>query len=332
MTPPRRWYATPVGEEQPWPGVEPAAIDAAIGRVFPTVTSRLRRLGIDAPMGRMIAEVYAPLACWITERHGHGAGPLVVGVHGAQGSGKSTLAQVLTELLPELSGLRAASFSLDDIYLGRAERETLGHEVHPLLRVRGVPGTHDVSLGLSLLDALRNADDDARIRIPSFDKATDERRPPEDWPEWQGRCDVILFEGWCLGVPAEEPGALSTPINALEAEEDPQGFWRRYVNAQLRDRYADLWAQIDALVMLAVPSMEQVVQWRTLQERKLAAARAREGLTGGTGLMDEAGVARFVMFFERLTRHALKVLPKDADVTIRLGADQQPRAVEASPP
>lgn len=322
-----------MGEEQPWPGIESEAIDAATARASTLLASRLSELGIDVPMQRMIAEVYAPLTLWIAKRHArHGAGPLVLGVHGAQGSGKSTLAHVLTQLLPELSGLRAVCFSLDDLYLTRAEREALGREVHPLLRVRGVPGTHDLSLGLSLIDALASADHDSRIPIPSFDKATDDRRPAEAWTAWEGPCDVILFEGWCLGCPPEEPAALDAPINRLEAEEDPQGVWRRHVNAELAGRYADLWKRLDAMVMLVVPSMEQVLEWRSLQERKLAAARAGEPAAGSAGLMDDAALARFVMLFERLTRHALDVLPQRADVTIWLGADHQALCVEASAP
>ena len=321
-----------MGEEQLWPGLEPAEITAAIGRASEAVTPVLRELGIDAAMDRMVAEVYTPLTLWIGERQARSEGPLLVGLHGAQGSGKSTLAVILTELLSQLAGLRAVCFSLDDLYLTRAERELLGREVHPLLRVRGVPGTHDLRLGLSLIDALQNANDDARIPIPSFDKAADDRRPRETWSEWTGPCDVILLEGWCLGLPPQEPAALEPAINALEAEEDPDGTWRRYVNSQLEDRYAELWARIVALLMLAVPSMEQVVVWRTIQEQKLAAARARQGVTGGAGLMDDAAVARFVMFFERLTRHGLEVLPEKADVTIRLSADQQPETVEASKP
>ena len=65
----------------------------------------------------------------------------VVGICGSQASGKSTLTAVLRRLLED-QGLRVASLSLDDLYLGHAERQRLAREVHPLLAPRGVTGTH----------------------------------------------------------------------------------------------------------------------------------------------------------------------------------------------
>lgn len=93
--------------------------------------------------------------------------PLVVGICSAQGSGKSTLAQTLTARID-----RSATLSLDDLYLTLAQREILVRDVHPLLRTRGVPGTHDVALGRSVFDAL---DSGAAVRLPRFDKGIDDR-------------------------------------------------------------------------------------------------------------------------------------------------------------
>src|SRR4051812_2939231 len=78
------------------------------------------------------------------------ARPLIVGICGAQGSGKSTLAIGLLDGL-RAAGIAAATLSIDDLYLTLAERERLAREVHPLLRTRGVPGTHDVTLGLAVI-------------------------------------------------------------------------------------------------------------------------------------------------------------------------------------
>src|SRR4051812_33755031 len=75
----------------------------------------------------------------------HASSPFILGISGLQGSGKSTLA---TELIDAARrrGWSAVSLSLDDVYLTRAERESLARAVHPLLRTRGVPGTHDLTL------------------------------------------------------------------------------------------------------------------------------------------------------------------------------------------
>jgi D-glycerate 3-kinase len=71
----------------------------------------------------------------------------------AQGSGKTTLARALATAATA-QGITTACLSLDDLYLTRAERLELSAKVHPLLATRGVPGTHDVSLGLRVIDAL----------------------------------------------------------------------------------------------------------------------------------------------------------------------------------
>jgi hypothetical protein len=48
-----------------------------------------------------------------------------------------------------------AVLSLDDLYRTRAERQAMARQVHPLFATRGVPGTHDVDLGLATIAALR---------------------------------------------------------------------------------------------------------------------------------------------------------------------------------
>src|SRR5665647_1556904 len=96
------------------------------------------------PDPRILAAIFAAVA-GKQERE-----PVVLGICGAQGSGKSTLARAIEREASERP-IAAASLSLDDLYLTRTERETLACEVHPLLRTRGVPGTHDVPLGLAVL-------------------------------------------------------------------------------------------------------------------------------------------------------------------------------------
>ncbi|NQE61272.1 kinase [Caulobacter sp. RHG1] len=236
-----------------------------------------------------------------------GDGPFVLGVCGAQGSGKSTLAEGLTERLTA-RGLRAATLSLDDLYLSHAERARLGEVVHPLFATRGVPGTHDVALGLRLLSALRAGQDAV---LPRFDKATDD--PASTGAPVNGPLDVLIFEGWCVGARAQDDAALLAPVNALEAKRDPDATWRRFVNQALATDYADLFARIDRLVLLAAPGFEVVRDWRIQQEHEL---RARVGEEARTMSDDEIGV--FIQHYERLTRHILSDMPAYADLTLRL--------------
>ena len=239
--------------------------------------------------------------------------PLIVGINGAQGSGKTTLCLFLEALLLE-HNQRAATVSLDNLYLPRAERMKLARTCHPLFATRGVPGTHDVALGQSVFDALCEG---LPVGLPHFDKASDDRSP--EVTEILTRNDVILLEGWCVGAIPQPEAALAEPVNRLEAEEDPDGIWRREVNRRLATDYADFYGRIDTLVMLEVEGFEAVRANRLKQEQKLAARRPE-----GTALMDEAALDRFLMHYERLTRWMLDEMPARADIVIKIGPDHRP--------
>ena len=269
---------------------------------------------------RTARTICGPLAEKIAARAERAPG-LVVGVCGPQASGKSTLTAVTLRMLEE-RGLRVALFSLDDLYLTHAERQALGREVHPLLATRGVPGTHDVALGLALIDALRGP---GETELPSFDKARDDRRAQAEWPRFQGPADVILFEGWCVGARAQDPAALTDPINELERLRDRHCAWRGFVNAALAGPYQDLFGAIDLQVLLRAPGFEVVLEWRREQERKLRERLAREGGDAGRTMSDEQ-VADFIAHYERLTRWILEEMPGRADIVIDLDAARRPIA------
>jgi len=241
---------------------------------------------------------------------------VLIGLCGAQGSGKSTIASATVRLLEE-RGLRAVAVSLDDFYLPKSARERLAREVHPLLAVRGPPGTHDVALAGAALDQLRAA---GRLALPAFDKARDDRLPRAAWRTIATPVDVVIFEGWCVGARAQGAAALAQPLNALEAEADADGRWRNYVNAQLDGHYQALFARLHELVLLQAPDFETVLGWRQEQERKLV-ARTGQGMT-------DAEVARFVAHYERLTRWILAEMPERARLVFPLAADRTPLAIE----
>ena len=106
---------------------------------------------------------------------------------------------LLQLILREIYGLRVAGFSIDDLYRTHADRERLGREVHPLLVTRGVPGTHDVDLGIATIKALTAATA-ANVAIPAFDKARDDRLPEAEWRVMESPLDVVIFEGCCVGA------------------------------------------------------------------------------------------------------------------------------------
>ena len=267
------------------------------------------------------AENVRPYVREVAERilraHRESGRPITVGISGAQGSGKTTFARFLSKWLGRRMQLSAVCISLDDVYLTKARRRRLSRRAHPLLATRGVPGTHDLPLARRVLDALTHPGAARRVAVPVFDKATDDRAPEQNWRRVDAPADIVLFEGWCLGGRPQTPESLSDPANELEASEDGNGAWRTGVNERLRADYAELFARLDMLIMLRVPSFDSVFEWRSLQERKLRERlhHASAGSEGSPGL-SQAGLKRFIQHYERLTRHMLKTMPDYADAVI----------------
>lgn len=274
----------------------------------------LREEGLPEGFAAEVERLHAPLADRIAAV---AMGPaFVVGICGPQGSGKTTTVRVVAALLAA-RGLKVATLSLDDLYLPRADREALAREVHPLLRTRGVPGTHDVALGVAVLDSLAGEGETA---LPRFDKAADDRAPVEAWPVVAGSVDIVLFEGWCVGARPEPLQALAAPVNALERERDPDDVWRAHVNAALAGPYRALFARLDLLVLFTAPDFETVLAWRREQEAKL---RDRLAATGRSGAMTDDEIALFVQHYERLTRHIAREMPARADIVVALDKDRR---------
>ncbi|WP_394762789.1 kinase [Phenylobacterium sp.] len=270
--------------------------------------------GLPDSFRRTAELVCEPLAARAQRRRIDRKRCAVIGLCGAQGSGKSTVAKYAARLL-EARGMRTVALSLDDFYLTHDARQRLAREIHPLLAVRGPPGTHDVGMAGAALDQLRSK---GKVALPRFDKATDNRTPRGTWTTVASPVDVVLLEGWCVGAVSQGRAALATSINDLERDEDPKAIWRTYVNDQLDGPYQPLFARLHDLILLEARSFEVVAGWRAEQEAKL---RAR-----GLGGMDEAEIARFVAHYERLTRWILAEMPGRADWVVTLDADRQPYA------
>jgi D-glycerate 3-kinase len=274
---------------------------------------------------QLIKDWFAPLTEAIKTHHKGAKKPLIVGINGAQGSGKSTLAACLNFLLEQQYQLHAVSLSLDDFYFTRAERQQLAKAVHPLLATRGVPGTHDITLARQTLTDLQHSH--LPVWLPRFDKASDDRFPAEFAECITEPVDVIILEGWCLGSEAETETTLSPPVNELEASEDQQGRWRRYVNKQLALGYPSLFELIDIWIMLKAPSFDCVFDWRMEQENKLRQTQSQQG-----HIMDEKQLARFIQFYQRITEQTLKNLPAKVHYLFELDNHRQIIKLTSSPP
>jgi D-glycerate 3-kinase len=303
----------------------PSQISAAISRVFVLES-------IPQSVAAELLGFHTALIEYILHERQHGPNGLnVLGICGPQGVGKTTLTRVLQTVLNEAAGLSIAVMSLDDLYLSSAERIRLANEVHPMLRTRGVPGTHDVNLGIESIQRLLTAHAGEQTRLPRFDKSIDEPYALSEQPLFEGRADLVILEGWCVAAMPQSASALIEPVNELERVSDPEGQWRRYVNERLAGPYQKLFGMIDKLLLLRAQRFEDIYAWRLLQEQKLAAkVKSAASPMAATRLMGDQELRRFIMHFERLTRHILVEMPSRADIVAELDSNRQLVAVYRS--
>ena len=104
-------------------------------------------LKIEGISDTFFAQTVAPLSVYLNSLEKDDR-PLFICFTGGQGSGKTTLSRFVQLALQIGYDRKTVGFSIDDIYKTREERERIAASVHPMCAVRGVPGTHDVSLGL----------------------------------------------------------------------------------------------------------------------------------------------------------------------------------------
>lgn len=243
--------------------------------------------------------------------------PARIAIVGAQGSGKTTLARAAAH------AFGAAQISIDDVYLTRAEREAMARDVHPLFRMRGPPGTHDLGLLTNLMDQLSVAGSDDTTWLPDFDKRGDDRLPEDRWRPYHGRPPAILIDAWCLGALPEDDAALDRPVNALEQGRDPDGHWRQAVNDRVAGPYRAFADGLDAILFLQAPSFDVVLDWRCQQEADLLGIAPAD-----LPAEERARLADFIQYFERITRRMLAG-GVTADVTVKLDRNRVPGPISA---
>ena len=87
---------------------------------------------------------------------------------------------------------------------------------------------------------------------------------------------------------------------------------KKLYGCKIEKNYNKIFNLIDKLIFLKVPSFKYVFKWRLLQEKKLR-------ITGkGSKTMNDKQIENFVMYYERITKHMLKTLPKTADTVISI--------------
>ncbi len=254
---------------------------------------------------------YIPISKKINESYIKDQRIKIIGLTGGQGSGKSTISSILKIILKYGFNLNTVNFSIDDFYKTYAERKKMSKNVSPLFLTRGVPGTHDTKLLYECLRKLKSSNF-RKMLIPKFDKSRDDRSPKKNWQIINKKPNIVIFEGWCVGVRPQKKKDLLVPINRLEKAEDKKKIWRKKVNFELEKKYSKIFKLIDKIIFLKVPSFKHVFKWRLLQEKKLKIT------SKGNKIMSVPQIRTFVMFYERLTKHMLKNFDKEADVIIKI--------------
>ena len=275
--------------------------------------------GLPKQFGQVFLQWYAGVTAALAKRVDASQSPLIVGLSGCQGSGKSTLVDAMAQVLADTHGVVTTVLSLDDFYLTKAERESLAQRLHPLFATRGVPGTHDLDLLRRTVTALQNGED---AELPVFDKAADDRTSMVRLHQDDAPTQIVLLEGWCVGIPPQLTEALKEPINPTEADLDPDRVWRTAVNRFLGEEYAAFFAKLDALLVLQAPSFNTVFDWRWQQEARLSARFRESHPTEPDPTMSREQVADFILHYQRLTEHGLQSLPARADCLWELAADR----------
>ena len=268
--------------------------------------------------GRMIKSFLIPVSFWIAKKADKKQ-PLIIGLAGGQGSGKTTISSILTLILQKYFKLNVFKVSIDDFYKTRKDRRLLSKNKHPLLMTRGVPGTHDIDLMLSFFKKIKSKNFKS-LKVPTFNKAIDNRYPKNLWHKIESKPDVIIFEGWCVGARAQTVSQLKKSINSLEKAQDPSTKWRTHVNNQLKTKYKLLFNQLDGLLYLKAKSFNLLREWRLKQERKLwIQAKDKKNLK----IMSSIDVISFMQTYQRITQQMFKDALKSSSIIMNLNINHQ---------
>ena len=271
---------------------------------------------------KMIKSFLIPISFWIAKKV-EKKKPFILGLSGGQGSGKTTISSIISIILNKYFKLNVFKISIDDFYKTRKKRLELSKKVHPLLMVRGVPGTHDINIMLYFFKRIKEKKFKS-IKLPRFNKATDDRYNKKLWYSVKRRPDVIIFEGWCVGAKAEQNYSLKTPINSLEKLKDQKQIWRRFVNKQLKSKYKKLYDQLNCLLFIKVKNFSLLRQWRIKQEKKLSLKSKR---SNKLKIMSDKEIINFMQTYQRITQNMFKSVPKYASIILNLNSNQQIKSV-----
>ena len=272
---------------------------------------------------KMIKSFLIPVSFWIASK-ANKSKPYFVGLAGGQGTGKTTISSIVAIILRKYFKKNVFKISIDDFYKTRKERKNLSKKIHPMLMTRGVPGTHDVQIMLDFFKKAKSKNF-KKMKLPSFNKALDERYPIKNWYKINLKPDVIIFEGWCVGARPETNKTLKKPINFLEKANDEKLIWRKYVNQQLKTKYKKLYSQLNCMIYLKAKNFSLLQKWRLKQEHKLWLKTKKKS---SHKIMSKGDVINFMQTYQRITQNMLKYAPKYSSIILNLNRNHQIKSVK----
>jgi D-glycerate 3-kinase len=262
-------------------------------------------------MLQVLWDLWLPLGIKLASGRQQLGRPLIQGILGGQGTGKTTMCKILSLILNHL-GYRTVSLSLDDLYKTYSDRLVLTQQ-DPRLIWRGPPGTHDIDLGLNVLDQIRQLQNP--VMIPRFDKSAYGGAGDRTTSDMVTGVDIVLFEGWFVGVRPINADVFDTAPLPIVTDEDRA--FARDMNLRLHD-YLPLWERLDSLIVLYPTDYRCSLEWRKQAEQQMIAA--------GKSGMSNSEIEQFVNYFWRSLHPELFIKPlvKDAtvvDLVIEIHAD-----------
>ncbi len=272
---------------------------------------------------KMIKSFLIPISFWISNK-AKKSKPYLIGLAGGQGTGKTTISSILKIILTKYFKLSVFKISIDDLYKTRKDRIKLSKKIHPLLKTRGVPGTHDVNFMFDLLKKI-NKKKFSQYRIPKFNKAIDDRLKRKSWYLVKRVPDVIIFEGWCVGARAEKKITLKKSINSLEKKEDKNYKWRKFVNRQLQTKYKKLFSKLDCMLFLKAGSFKLLQSWRLKQESLL---KLNSKNKANDKVMSKNEVLTFMQTYQRITQNMFKFAPKYSSIVLNLNRNHEIKSIK----
>ncbi len=268
-----------------------------------------------------LKKVYIPISFWIENKYKKKGKTLFLGFSGGQGSGKTTAVGILKIILKIFFKRKIHVSSIDDFYKTLKDRDKMSYTIHPLLKTRGVPGTHDVNLIKNFFNYIRKKNFQ-KFRLPKFDKATDDRLEKKYWSNIKKKPEIVILEGWCVGAKPQSKSLIKEPVNILEKHEDEDLIWRKHVNEKLKKDYRKIFSMIDHFIFMKVPDFNVVFKWRLLQETKLKKRSHTK-----KKIMSYNEIKRFIMFYQRITLQMVKDLSKSASIVMRMKKNHEIKKV-----